>query len=64
MKHISVLLLVGFIFLFLSSEGKAQTKPVNIALFNPVQIFPENNSIQGLRINFIYGKNVSMAGET
>ncbi len=62
MKNISALLLIGFIFLFLSSAGNAQTKPINISLFNPVQIFPESNSIQGLRLNFIYGKNVSMQG--
>jgi len=54
-KHISVILLVGYIFFFLSFEGKAQTKPVNIALFKPVQIFSGNNSIQDLWINFIYG---------
>ena len=44
------------------SLGTAQTRPINIALFNPIQIFPESNSIEGLRINLIYGKNVSMLG--
>jgi hypothetical protein len=44
------------------SSMVAQDKPVNIALFNPVQVFPEGNSIGGLRINFIYGKNVKMTG--
>ncbi len=48
--------------LTLPSLGNAQSRPVNIALFNPIQIFPEDNSIIGLRINLIYGKNVSMAG--
>ena len=46
----------------LPSFGIAQSKPINIALFNPIQIFPEDNSIKGLRINLIYGKNVSMVG--
>lgn len=48
--------------LVLPSLGAAQTKPINVALFNPVQIFPENDPIAGLRINLIYGKNVSMMG--
>lgn len=48
--------------LILPSLGNAQSRPVNIALFNPIQIFPEDNSIAGLRINLIYGKNVSMVG--
>jgi len=42
--------------------GAAQSKPINVALFNPIQIFPEDQSITGIRINFIYGKNVSMTG--
>ena len=48
--------------LILSSVGAAQSKQVNVALFNPIQIFPENNTIEGLRINFIYGKNAAMTG--
>lgn len=51
-----------WIIIVLSSVGKAQYKPINVALFNPIQIFPENNSIEGIRINLIYGKNVSMTG--
>ena len=62
MKHISALLTICFLFLFLSSLSHAQNKPINVALFNPIQIFPENNSITGVRINLIYGKNVSVEG--
>ncbi|MCL5028047.1 MAG: hypothetical protein M1480_03400 [Bacteroidetes bacterium] len=50
------------IILTLPYAGAAQTKPFNVALFNPIQIFPENNSIEGIRINFIYGKNASVTG--
>ena len=50
------------IILALPFVGAAQTKPINIALFNPIQVFPENNSIEGIRINFIYGKNAGMTG--
>ncbi len=40
----------------------AQEKPIQLALLNPVQIFPENTSISGLRLNLIYGKNASVTG--
>ena len=53
---------IGILILVLPSVSSAQSKPINIALFNPIQIFPEDNSIEGLRINFIYGRNQSMAG--
>jgi hypothetical protein len=53
---------IGILIHVLSFEGAAQSQPINIALFNPVQIFPEDNSIQGIRLNLIYGKNVSMVG--
>lgn len=46
----------------LPSVVLAQSEPINVALFNPIQIFPENTSIEGIRINFIYGKNVSVTG--
>lgn len=46
----------------LPSICSAQSKPINVALIDPVQIFPESSPIEGLRINLIYGKNVSMAG--
>jgi hypothetical protein len=29
---------------------------------NPIQTFPENTSIGGLRLNLLYGKNVSVTG--
>jgi hypothetical protein len=45
-----------------SASIKAQDKPIQIALFNPVQIFSENTSITGLRLNIIYGKNSNVSG--
>ena len=46
----------------LPNSGTGQSKPVNIALINPIQIFPENTTITGVRLNILYGKNVSMTG--
>ena len=36
--------------------------PFQIALFNPAQVRPEDTSIFLLRVNLIYGKNVSVKG--
>jgi hypothetical protein len=36
--------------------------PIQIALFNPIQLAPESEAVSGLRINFIYGKNTSVTG--
>ncbi len=54
--------IIAILIHILPSDGVAQTQPINVALFNPVQIFPEDNSIKGFRLNLIYGKNVSMVG--
>jgi hypothetical protein len=52
-----VLLLLGSTQVF-----AAGTKPVQVALFNPVQIFKEDTSIKGFRLNFIYGVNANLEG--
>ena len=62
MKIIRLFGALAMMILVLPSLASAQSKPINIALVNPIQIFPEDNSIAGLRINLIYGKNVSMTG--
>ena len=54
--------LIAVLLLVLPVASNAQSKPINIALVNPIQIFPENIPISGLRINFLYGKNISMTG--
>jgi hypothetical protein len=62
-KMISALALICiFIFILPLVSAAQSTKPVNIALVNPIQVFPEDVPIQGIRLNFIYGKNVSMVG--
>ncbi len=49
--------------LFISAkETSAQDKPIQLALFNPIQIFDENTSITGLRISLLYGKNKTVSG--
>jgi len=54
-------LFVGFIILF-STLLFAQSNPIQLSLFNPIQIVPENESVSGLRLNLIYTKNVDVTG--
>lgn len=39
-----------------------RTKPVGVALFNPVQWPDEHKSIKGVRLNAIYAKNRNLTG--
>jgi energy-converting hydrogenase Eha subunit A len=48
--------------LFVGVPAIAQEKPIQLSLFNPIQLFPESTPIKGLRLNLIYGSNVSMTG--
>jgi hypothetical protein len=41
---------------------RAQARPVNLALVTPIQIFPATDSIKGVRLNLIYGRNASVTG--
>lgn len=37
-------------------------KPIQLSLFAPIQLFNENTSITGIRLNFLYGRNTSVTG--
>jgi hypothetical protein len=39
-----------------------QTKPFQLALVAPAQLVPGDESIQGLRLNFIFGSNHNVSG--
>ena len=47
---------------FLTSKVSAQSKPIQIAVLTPIQIYSEDTPISGFRFNLIYGKNVSVTG--
>jgi hypothetical protein len=61
MKNHFSLLIVSILILF-SSFIKAQDNPIQLSLFNPVQIVPENESVSGIRLNLIYTKNANVSG--
>ena len=59
-------LILGVIILsfgLITEEALAQkSKPVQVSIINPVQLFNEDTSIKGIRLNLLYGKNESMHG--
>ncbi len=59
---ILALLLLGGIFAPDPVSAQEAELPLQLSLFNPVQARPEDTSIFLLRINLIYGKNVSVKG--
>jgi len=61
MKKFFGLLIVSITILF-SYVINAQDNPIQLSLFNPVQIVPENESVSGIRLNLIYTKNVNVTG--
>jgi hypothetical protein len=59
------LVLLGFALLtltFISTPAMAETRPIQLALVTPIQIFPEGDDITGVRLNLLYGRNVSFIG--
>lgn len=44
------------------AEGNSKERLVQLSVINPVQLFPEEDSVTGLRFNLIYGKNTAVTG--
>ena len=62
MKKLSTLFLGALVFTVFNSNAFGQGKPIQLSLFNPIQIIPESQSVSGFRFNLIYGKNVNVTG--
>ncbi len=43
-------------------SGHAESKPVQLSLLAPIQLFNENQPISGIRLSLLYGKNVAVTG--
>lgn len=48
--------------ILIAAPVQAQNKPVQVSLVTPIQIFPEKYTITGIRLNLLYGRNVSVQG--
>jgi hypothetical protein len=57
--------MLGFIALalfILASSVAAEERPIQLSLVTPIQIFPPEDDITGIRFNLIYGRNTSVTG--
>lgn len=45
-----------------AAHAASDEKPIQIALWNPVQIFPAATSVKGVRLNLLYGLNKDVRG--
>ena len=61
MKKNFIIQIITIVILF-AAVITAQDNPIQLSLFNPIQIVPENESVSGIRLNLIYTKNVNMTG--
>lgn len=48
--------------ILIPASVQAADRPVQLSLFTPVQVFPEEDHIKLLRFNLIYGRNASVTG--
>jgi hypothetical protein len=63
LRKITIMMVFILISLIIfSANVQAENKPVQLALLTPVQIFTEDNTISGIRLNILYGRNVSVTG--
>jgi hypothetical protein len=62
MKKLSIFFFCALVFTVFNSNTPGQGQPIQLSLFNPIQIVPESQSISGFRFNLIYGKNTNVTG--
>jgi hypothetical protein len=49
-------------FIIFAQPVLAQEKPIQLSLFSPIQIVPEENAVSGVRLSLLYGKNKYVTG--
>lgn len=59
---VSIVMLALMAIAVTPADGAAEEQPVQLSLFNPLQIIPEDTAIKYFRFNLIYGKNTSLTG--
>lgn len=63
MKSAALLLLAAIVLIAFTPTAHArESKPIQLSLLAPVQLFPESTPITGLRLNLLYGRNTSVTG--
>jgi hypothetical protein len=65
MRHVATGLLVVMCFVGMATMAQmvqAAERPVDVALFSPIEIFPATDDVKGFRFVFIYGKKQNFTG--
>ncbi|MBP1683730.1 MAG: hypothetical protein H6Q27_1297 [Ignavibacteriaceae bacterium] len=62
MQTIKPTFLILVLTLSFNSIILSQGNPIQLSLFNPIQIVPEGESVNGIRLNLIYTKNANVTG--
>jgi len=44
------------------AEAQSKAKPIQLALWEPIQLFKSDTSVSGIRLNLIYGINQDVLG--
>ena len=60
--RITISVFCTLIILALAVSAHAEKQPVQLALIAPIQIFPEDYTIGGVRVNLLYGRNAAVRG--
>jgi len=61
-KNRSLFGIVILAFILIVQPAVAQEKPIQLALFAPLQLVRDDNAVSGIRLSLLYGKNTSVTG--
>ena len=61
-KHCSLFGVAILTLILLAQPVLAQQKPIQLSLFSPIQLVPEENAISGVRLSLLYGRNTYVTG--
>ena len=59
---VGLVCLIAAVLLLPAPSVRADERPIQLSLVTPLQIFPEEDDITGIRFNLIYGRNGSVTG--
>ena len=55
-------LAVAIMLIIMAAPLVAQDKPIQLSLFDPIQLVPANEGVSGVRLNLIYTRNAYVKG--
>ncbi len=55
-------IMIAALFAVAPAQAQEKTNPIQLSLFSPIQIVPEDQGVTGVRLSLIYGKNKYVSG--